>query len=63
MLTITTAIGGDVAGNAQSSSTPQAREHKLKEMNCNIFHLNGRDEVQLFTRKKRSISSSSQGCI
>ena len=29
-------------------------------MSCNIFHLGDREEIQLFTRKRRSVSSSSQ---
>jgi hypothetical protein len=46
----------EVAGNAQSSCGPTpvaSRDAKIKEMQCNVFNLGEREEVPLFTRKKR----------
>ena len=50
----TTTTQLEVAGNAQSGPTPVAsRDAKIKEMQCNVFNLGEREEVPLFTRKKR----------
>jgi hypothetical protein len=44
----------EVAGNAQSGPIPVASlDAKIKEMQCNLFKLGEREEVPLFTRKKR----------
>ena len=50
----------EVAGNAQSGPTPVAsRDAKIKEMQCNVFNLGEREEVPLFTRKKRQSQGTS----